>query len=55
MDWGFNNFQLVDFYKEGEVVLEASTWLGKQEKVKLSAQQDISVSIPKTHHLRYES
>jgi D-alanyl-D-alanine carboxypeptidase (penicillin-binding protein 5/6) len=49
IDWGFNNFQLVDFYKEGEMVLEASTWLGKQEKVKLSSQQDISVSIPKTH------
>lgn len=49
MDWGFNNFQLVDFYKEGEVVIEASTWLGKQEKVKLSSQQDISISIPKTH------
>ena len=49
MDWGFNNFQLVDFYKKGEVVIEATTWLGKQEKVKLSSQQDISVSIPKTH------
>ena len=49
MDWGFNNFQLVDFYKQGEFVIEASTWLGKQEKVKLSSQQDISVSIPKTH------
>ena len=49
MDWGFNNFQLVGFYKQGEVVIEASTWLGKQEKVKLSSQQDISVSIPKTH------
>jgi len=49
MDWGFNNFQLVDFYKQGEIVIEASTWLGKQEKVKLSSQQDISVSIPKTH------
>ena len=49
MDWGFNNFQLVDFYKQGEVVIEASTWPGKQEKVKLSSQQDISVSIPKTH------
>ena len=49
MDWGFNNFQLVDFYKQGEVVIEATTWLGKQEKVKLSSQQDISVSIPKTH------
>ena len=49
MDWGFNNFQLVDFYKQGEIVIEASTWLGKQEKVKLSSQQDISVSITKTH------
>ena len=49
MDWGFNNFQLVDFYKQGEFVIEASTWLGKQEKVKLYSQQDISVSIPKTH------
>jgi len=49
MDWGFNNFQLVDFYKQGEIVMEASTWLGKQEKVKLSSQQDISISIPKTH------
>ena len=49
LDWGFNNFQLVDFYKQGEVVIEATTWLGKQEKVKLSSQQDISVSIPKTH------
>ena len=49
MDWGFNNFQLVDFYKQGEFVIEASTWLGKQEKVKLSSQQDIKVSIPKTH------
>ena len=49
MDRGFNNFQLVDFYKQGEVVIEATTWLGKQEKVKLSSQQDISVSIPKTH------
>ena len=49
MDWGFNNFQLIDFYKQGEFVLEAATWLGKQEKVKLSSEQDISISIPKTH------
>ena len=49
MDWGFNNFQLIDFYKQGEFVLEATTWLGKQEKVKLSSEQDISISIPKTH------
>jgi D-alanyl-D-alanine carboxypeptidase (penicillin-binding protein 5/6) len=49
MDWGFNNFQLVDFYQEGDVVIEADTWLGKKDKVKLLSQNDISISIPKTH------
>ena len=49
MDWGFNNFQLVDFYQEGEVVIEVNTWLGEQDKIKLITQNDISVSIPKTH------
>ena len=49
MDWGFNNFQLVEFYKKNEVVIEADTWLGKKEKVKLSSIKDISVSIPKSH------
>ena len=49
MDWGFNNFQLVEFYKKNEVVIEADTWLGKKEKVKLSSIRDISVSIPKSH------
>jgi len=49
MDWGFNNFQLVEFYKKNEVVIEAVTWLGKKEKVKLSSIKDISVSIPKSH------
>ena len=49
MDWGFNNFQLVEFFKKNEVVIEADTWLGKKEKVKLSSIKDISVSIPKSH------
>ena len=47
MDWGFNNFQLVDFYKKNEVIQEADTWLGKEDKVDLVALEDISVSIPK--------
>ncbi len=49
MDWGFNNFQLVDFYKVNEVVFEADTWLGKDEKVELVSLSNISVSIPKAH------
>ena len=47
MDWGFNNFQLVDFYKTNEVIQEVDTWLGKEDKVDLVALEDISVSIPK--------
>mgnify|MGYP001172407382 FL=1 len=47
MDWGFNNFQLVDFYKKNEVIQEVDTWLGKEDKVSLVALEDISVSIPK--------
>ena len=47
MDWGFNNFQLVDFYKKNEIIQEVDTWLGKDDKVDLVALDDISVSIPK--------
>ena len=47
MDWGFNNFQLVDFYKKNEIIQEVDTWLGKDDKVDLVALEDISVSIPK--------
>ena len=47
MDWGFNNFQLVDFYKKNDVIKEVDTWLGKEDKVDLVALEDISVSIPK--------
>ena len=47
MDWGFNNFELVNFFKKNELVLEADTWLGKDDKVDLIALKDIKVSIPK--------
>ena len=47
MDWGFNNFELVNFFKKNELVFQANTWLGKKEKVDLVAIEDIKVSIPK--------
>lgn len=47
MDWGFNNFELVNFFKKNEIVFQANTWLGKKEKVELVAIEDIKVSIPK--------
>ena len=47
MDWGFNNFELVNFFKKDELVFQANTWLGKKEKVDLVAIEDIKASIPK--------
>jgi len=47
MDWGFNNFELVNFFEKNELVFQANTWLGKKEKVELVAIEDIKVSIPK--------
>ena len=47
MDWGFNNFELVDFFKKDDLVFEADTWLGKDKKVDLVAVSNINVSIPK--------
>ena len=47
MDWGFNNFELVNFFKKNDLVFEANTWLGKEEKVNLITLKEIKVSIPK--------
>jgi len=47
MDWGFNNFELVNFYEKNELVFEANTWLGKKDKVDLIASNEVRVSIPK--------
>ena len=47
MDWGFNNFELVNFYEKNELVFEANTWLGKKDKVDLIASNEVKVSIPK--------
>ena len=47
MDWGFNNFELVNFYEKNELVFEANTWLGKKDKLDLIASNEVKVSIPK--------
>jgi D-alanyl-D-alanine carboxypeptidase (penicillin-binding protein 5/6) len=47
MDWGFNNFELVNFFNKNDLVFEANTWLGKEEKVNLITLKEIKVSIPK--------
>ena len=36
MDWGFNNFELVNFFKKDELVFQANTWLGKKRKSRFS-------------------
>ena len=33
MEWGFSNFKLIEFFKKGDLVFQADTWLGKNKKV----------------------
>jgi D-alanyl-D-alanine carboxypeptidase (penicillin-binding protein 5/6) len=49
MEWGFTNFQYIEFFKKGDVVFESDTWLGKDKKVNLVAPNDLSLAVPKTH------
>ncbi len=49
MEWGFTNFQYIEFFKKGDVVFESDTWLGKDKKVNLVAPDDLSLAVPKTH------
>ena len=47
MDWGFNNFQLVDFYKQGEFVIEASTGLENKKSKSFPPNKIIVLVYPK--------
>lgn len=47
MDWGFNNFELVSFFNQDDLVFQADTWLGQEDQVGLIASKKIQVSIPK--------
>ena len=49
MEWGFTNFQYIEFFKRGDVVFESDTWLGKDKKVNLVAPNDLSLAVPKAH------
>lgn len=49
MEWGFTNFQYIEFFKKGDVVFESDTWLGKDKKVNLVAPDDLSLAVPKAH------
>ena len=49
MEWGFSNFQLIDFFKKGDLVFQADTWLGKDKTINLVAPSNISLSVSKAH------
>ena len=49
MEWGFSNFQLIDFFKKGDLVFRADTWLGKDKTINLVAPSNISLAVPKAH------
>jgi D-alanyl-D-alanine carboxypeptidase (penicillin-binding protein 5/6) len=49
MEWGFSNFKLIEFFKKGDLVFQADTWLGKNKKVNLIAPSNLSLALPKAH------
>ena len=49
MEWGFSNFQLINFFKKGDLVFQADTWLGKDKKVNLVAPSNFSLAVPKAY------
>ena len=49
MEWGFSNFQLIDFFKKGDLVFQADTWLGMDKTINLVAPSNISLAVPKAH------
>ncbi len=45
LGWGFANFANYALFKEGEVVEQAEVWLGKEEFVPLTLDEDLTVTI----------
>jgi D-alanyl-D-alanine carboxypeptidase (penicillin-binding protein 5/6) len=47
LDWGYREFISQQFYKKGDIVEEAPTWLGKKPTVPLVVDQDVAFVISK--------
>lgn len=47
MDWAFREFQDVALFKAGDVVDQASVWLGETKTVKLMVPQALTVTLPR--------
>lgn len=47
MDWGFRNFENKTLLTKGEILSTAEVWLGEDEAVPLSVDQDLRVTLPR--------
>tara|TARA_Y100000590_G_scaffold467601_1_gene647058 strand:- start:298 stop:1470 length:1173 start_codon:yes stop_codon:yes gene_type:complete len=47
INWGFRKFDTIKVTKKNEVLTELNVWLGKKNKVQVSANEDFYVTIPK--------
>ncbi|WES31197.1 D-alanyl-D-alanine carboxypeptidase family protein [Varunaivibrio sulfuroxidans] len=47
LDWGFREFQNYALFKSGDVVDQASVWLGKKSEVPLIVKQDVTLTLPR--------
>lgn len=48
LDWAYREYGLYPLLKKGEMLEEATVWLGQSEKVKLAAATDATVGLPRT-------
>ena len=47
INWGFNNFDLIEITKKNKELTELDVWLGYKNKVKTYINQDVYKTIPK--------
>ncbi|MEC9022860.1 MAG: D-alanyl-D-alanine carboxypeptidase, partial [Pseudomonadota bacterium] len=47
LDWGFRATKIYRLFKKGEQVGEADTWLGKEGKVPLIVDKNITITMPR--------
>lgn len=46
LDYGFSNFQKINLFTKGQVITNASTWLGSQGNVDLVINKDVFFTVP---------
>ncbi len=46
LDFGFNNFKKIYFFKKGDILTDLDIWLGEKQKISAIIDRDIIINIP---------